>query len=113
MKLGGQEREFRFGINANRALIKATGKTPMELVQDGFDPTDFDIGVHIIWAGLLWSNRKLTPDLVGQWLDAEDAKQPGAYVKAVSEATSEMVASFERSFGTGEDEEEEEDPEKN
>lgn len=110
MKIGGQEREFRFGLNAIRALIRATGKTPMEIIQSGLDPTDFELGIHIIWAGLLWTNKNITPDIVGAWLDADP---PGTYTQALIEAGNALVKAFERCFATGDIEEEGEKKGKN
>jgi hypothetical protein len=108
MKLSGKEMELKYGINSIRALIRETGKTPMQIMNDGFDPSDFELGITLIWAGLLWTNRKITPDVVGQWFDAE----PEAYVPAITEAVQVFMSAFTRSLGVKPDEEEaDEDPE--
>jgi hypothetical protein len=64
-------------------------------MQGGFDPTDFDLGVKLIWGALLWENPKLTPETAGEWLDLAD----GIYGKAVVEAAQALMKSFERQFG--------------
>ncbi|HPU78321.1 MAG TPA: hypothetical protein PK409_09470 [Thermosynergistes sp.] len=96
MKINGKDMELKYTVNSIRALIRETGKTPAQIMGGGFDPTDFDLGVKLIWAGLLWSNPKLTVDIVGNWLDAEG----GTYSEAIMEATKALVAAFERQFGT-------------
>lgn len=93
MKIAGYERgEFRYGVNGVRALIRATGKTPLQMIGRGFDPSDFEAGVHLVWGGLLWSNNRLVPDTVGEWFDAD----PGAYREAVASATRSLTETFER-----------------
>lgn len=111
MKLAGKEMELKYSINSIRALIREMGKTPMQLMQDGFDPSDFELGVTLIWAGLIWTNKKLTPDIVGQWLDED----PEAYLPAVTEAIQAFLGSFQRSLGVkpADAEDEEESDEKN
>jgi len=110
MKLSGKEMELKYGINSIRALIRETGKTPMEIMQNGFDPSDFELGITLIWAGLLWTNRKVTPDIVGQWFDDE----PEAYLPAVTEAVQTFLHAFQRSLGVKPEEaQDEETDEKN
>ncbi len=110
MKLGGKDRTFRFGLNSIRALIKATGKTPMAIIQNGLDPTDFELGVHIIWAGLLWEDHDITPDMVGEWLDRA---KPGTYTKALIAAGNALTKTFEHAFADNGTEEEGKEEEKN
>lgn len=110
MKIAGQERELKYGVNSIRALQKAIGRTPAEIFSDGFDVSDFELGIHIIWAGLLWSNKKLTPDMVGNWIDAE----PERYEETLTEAINTFSESFTRTLGVKPDEDEETgDDEKN
>lgn len=110
MKLAGKEMELKYSFNSIRALIRETGKTPMQIMQDGFDPSDFEIGIALIWAGLLWTNRKVTPDIVGQWFDED----PEAYLPAVTEAVQVFLHAFQRSLGVKPEEEDaEESEEKN
>ncbi len=87
--------EFKYGINAIRALVRETGKTPPEIMESGFDPRDIDLGVTLIWAGLLWKKKGLTVDQVGDMLDAEE----GAYFEAITKAIDALIESFKRSFG--------------
>ncbi|MFA7112202.1 MAG: hypothetical protein WC115_01525 [Sphaerochaeta sp.] len=93
MKLGGKNREFKYTVNSIRHLINMTGKTPSEIL-NGFDPTDFDLGVKLICCGLLWENPKLTPDMVGDWLEVDD----GVYSQAITDAVNALVVSFQRQF---------------
>lgn len=109
MKLSGKEMELKYGINSIRALIRETGKTPMQLMQDGFDPSDFELGITLIWAGLLWTNRKVTPDIVGQWFDDD----PEAYLPAITEAMQTFLHAFQRSLGVKPEDQEEEPEGKN
>lgn len=88
------ERNFKYSINALRALIRETGKTPLQILDGGFDPTDLDFGIKLIWAGMVSDNRKLTPDMVGAMFD--DA--PEEYAPAVTEAIKAFIAAFERTF---------------
>lgn len=99
MWIGGREREFKYPINSIRSLIHRTGRTPAQIMQGGFDPTDFDLGVYLIWGALLWENPKLTPETVGEWLDLAD----GVYGKAVVEAAQALMRTFERQFGAGDE----------
>lgn len=93
MRLGGKERNFRYTVNSIRQLIKMTGETPSEILS-GFDLTNFDVGVKLVCGALLWENPKLTPDIVGEWLEEDD----GIYAQAVTEAVNALVASFNRQF---------------
>ena len=86
--------EFKYGINAIRALVRETGKTPPEIMME-FDPRDIDLGVTLIWAGLLWKKKGLTVDQVGDMLDAEE----GSYFEAITKAMEVLIESFKRSFG--------------
>ena len=96
MKIGGKNREFRYGVNGIRALLRATGKTPGEIFGGGFDPRDVEFGCTLVWAGLLWQDRNLTIDQVGDWLDEEEH----LYVDAVKEGLARFLDSFKRCFGT-------------
>lgn len=95
--------EIRYGINAIRELLRATGRTPGDIFTEGFDPRDVDFGLSIIWAGLLWQNRDLTVVEVGDFCDEQD----GRYVALIGEATEKLIAAFRRSFGLKDDEESE------
>lgn len=88
------ERNFKYSINALRALIRETGKTPLQIMEKGFDPTDLDFGIKLIWAGMVSDNRKLTPDMVGAMFD----EAPEEYAPAVAEAMRGFIASFQRAF---------------
>jgi len=93
MKLGGKERNFRYTVNSIRQLIKMTGKTPSEVLSN-FDATNFDDNVKLICCALLWENPKLTPDIVGEWLEEDD----GSYTQAVTEAVNALISSFNKQF---------------
>jgi hypothetical protein len=102
MKIGGKNREFKYGVNAIRAFVRAAGKTPDEIFGGGFDPRDMEFGCTLVWAGLLWQDRNLTIDQVGNWLDEEEH----LYVDAVKDALASFLDGFKRCFGsaeTGED----------
>ena len=87
--------EFKYGVNAIRAIIRATGKTPQEiLIKKEALATDMEIGTVIIWAGMLWKKKTLTVDEVGDMLDAEE----GLYIEALKEAFSAFVFAFNRMF---------------
>lgn len=101
--------ELKFGVNAIRALLKETGKTPAQILEGGFDPRDMEFGVALVWAGMLWQDKSLTVEKVGDMLDAEEA----LYFTSVTKAVNGLVASFKRSFGIKEEEAEAEEPEKN
>ena len=109
IKLAGREYTLKYTVNSIRALIQETGKTPAELLQNGFDPTDFDLGVKLIWGALLHNNRKLKPDTVGEWLDLSE----GSYSEAVTAAAQALTETFQRQFGVEAEVEEDEDEEKN
>lgn len=94
--LGGKKRELKYSVNAVRELIKATGKTPAELLGGGLDPTDLETGVKLIWGGLLHENPKLKPETVGDWLDAAE----GVYAEALTEAAAALMRTFEKQFNT-------------
>ena len=44
--------EFKYGVNAIRALIKATGRTPDQFLGENFKALDMELGTTIIWAGM-------------------------------------------------------------
>ena len=46
--------ELKYGVNAIRALIKATGRTPDQFLGENFKALDMELGTTIIWAGMLW-----------------------------------------------------------
>lgn len=109
IKLAGREYTLKYTVNSIRALIQETGKTPAELLQNGFDPTDFDLGVKLIWGAMLHANRKLRPETVGEWLDLSE----GVYSDAVTAAAQALIEAFQRQFGVEAEVEEDEDEEKN
>ena len=87
--------EYKYGVNAIRAIIRATGKTPHEILNmKEALATDMEIGPVIIWAGMLWKQKTLTIDAVGDMLDLED----GLYIEALREAFSAFVFAFNRMF---------------
>lgn len=87
--------ELKYGVNAIRALLKETGKTPAQILEGGFDPRDMEFGVALVWAGMLWQDKSLTVEKVGDMLDAEE----GLYFTSVTKAVNGLVTSFKRSFG--------------
>ena len=87
--------ELKYGVNAMRALQEKIKKTPADILTDGFDGRDMELGVAIIWAGMLWNNRDLTLDEVGDLLDSEEK----LYVDALGEAVLKFLASFKRVYG--------------
>ncbi len=87
--------ELKYGFNAMRALQEKIRKTPADILINGFDGRDMELGVSIIWAGMLWNNRDLTLDEVGDLLDSEEK----LYIDALGEAVPKFLASFKRVFG--------------
>jgi hypothetical protein len=87
--------ELKYGVNALRALQEKIGRPPADIITDGFDGRDMELGVAIIWAGMLWNNRDLTLDEVGDLLDSEEK----LYVDALGEAVLKFLASFRRVYG--------------
>ena len=87
--------ELRYGVNAMRALQEKIRKTPADILINGFDGRDMELGTSIIWAGMLWNNRGLTLDEVGDLLDSEEK----LYIDALGEAVPKFLASFKRVFG--------------
>ena len=87
--------ELKYGVNALRALQEKIGRSPADILTDGFDGRDMELGTSIIWAGMLWNNRDLTLDEVGDLLDSEEK----LYVDALEEAVLKFLASFKRVFG--------------
>lgn len=87
--------ELKYGVNAMRALQEKIRKTPADILTDGFDGRDMELGTSIIWAGMLWNNRDLTLDEVGDLLDSEEK----LYVDALGEAVTKFLASFKRVYG--------------
>ena len=86
--------ELKYGVNAIRALIKATGRTPDQFLGENFKALDMELGTTIIWAGMLWQNKSLTVDEVGDMLDAES----GLYAEAFGEAAKAFIEAFNRLF---------------
>ncbi len=84
--------ELKYGVNAIRALIKATGRTPDQFLGENFKALDMELGTTIIWAGMLWQNKSLTVDEVGDMLDAES----GLYAEAFGEAAKAFIEAFNR-----------------
>lgn len=87
--------ELKYGVNALRALQEQIGKSPADVLTGGFDGRDMELGTSIIWAGMLWNNRDLTLDEVGDLLDSEEK----LYIDALGEAVPKFLASFKRVFG--------------
>ena len=87
--------ELKYGVNALRALQEKIGRSPADILTGGFDGRDMELGTSIIWAGMLWNNRSLTLDEVGDLLDSEEK----LYVNALSEAVPKFLASFKRTLG--------------
>lgn len=87
--------ELKYGVNALRALQEKTGRSPADIITDGFDGRDMELGTSIIWAGMLWNNRDLTLDEVGDLLDSEEK----LYVDTLEEAVLKFLASFKRVYG--------------
>lgn len=109
MKLGGKARGFKYGLNGIRALVRETGKTTQEILEGGFDPRDVELGILLVWGALIWQDRNLTVDQVGEWLDAEE----GLYVDAAQEAMNALLEGFRRTFRLQKTNIETEEPEKN
>lgn len=109
VKIGGAERELFYGVNALSAIQKELGENPVKIITSGFSPLDFNTVRIILWAGLLHSARKITPEIVGDWMDKKEtpyAKLVEISIAAVSDSC-DMVCDF------GTEEEDEEEPEKN
>ena len=87
--------ELKYGVNALRALQEKVKKSPADILTGGFDGRDMELGVTIIWAGMLWQNHDLTIDEVGDILDSEEK----LYIDALGEAVPKFLASFKRVFG--------------
>lgn len=87
--------ELKYGVNALRALQEQIGKSPADVLTGGFDGRDMELGTSIIWAGMLWNNRDLTLDEVGDLLDSEEK----LYIDALGEAVPKFLSSFKRVFG--------------
>ena len=87
--------ELKYGVNALRALQEKIGKSPADVLTGGFDGRDMELGTSIIWAGMLWNNRDITLDEVGDLLDSEEK----LYIDALGEAVPKFRASFKRVFG--------------
>jgi hypothetical protein len=73
IELNGERFEVKYGILATRSIERELGK-PINVVLEEFDAGNLNITAltTIIWAGLLHARRKLTPELVSIWLEAED-----------------------------------------
>lgn len=110
MRIGGKEREIKFGVNALRTLLVTRNQSPDEIIANGADIRDIELGVTLVWAGLLHEDRTLTLDQVGDWLDEEE----GLYFQAAQAAAVAFMAAFKRSFGLSSKEpDEQETPPKN
>lgn len=108
VKIGGTERELKYGVNALAAITQELHKTPVEILSAGFDVLDIMTVRIVLWAGLLHSARKITPEVVGDWMDRCETP----YAELVETVMSAFVNSCESVYGisvTGEEEE----PEKN
>lgn len=108
--MGAIREEIKYPFNALKTFLKSSGHTPEELFS-GLDngggsplaPTNLDLGVTLIWAGLLHQGNSLTVEQVGDWLDERD----GRYMEMWQAAVEALMASMQRSFGLAS----EEDPE--
>ena len=109
IKIGGAERELKYGVNALAAITQELHKTPVEILSAGFDVLDIMTVRIVLWAGLLHSARKITPEIVGDWMDKKET--PYAKLVEISIAAVSDSCNMVCEFGTEEDEEEE--PEKN
>lgn len=109
VKIGGTERELKYGVNALAAITQELHKTPVEILSAGFDVLDIMTIRIVLWAGLLHSARKITPEVVGDWMD----KGETPYAELVETVMSAFVDSCQSVYGISFAEEEEEEPEKN
>lgn len=103
IEIGGAQRELKYGVLAIRAIERESGKSVFELLSASMS---IDLGVTVVWGGLLHSLPKLTPDMVSRWLDDCEFKA------VVAEAMSAFSASVVRTLQI-EPAEESEEPEKN
>ena len=64
IELGGKMRNIRYGYNDACEIEALCGKTLMDVYRSGF------VGIRaMLWGGLKWQERGLTPNMVGIWLD--------------------------------------------
>lgn len=91
--LNGCPMTLKFGLLSLRAMERDMGiPFPQMIVAINSGHMGIDILLSIIWAGLLWQNRTLTVEQVGEWLDAEDGE---SLEQIMTTAANEFVASFE------------------
>ena len=110
VKIGGAERELKYGVNALAAITQELHRTPVEILFAGFDVLDIMTVRIVLWAGLLHSARKITPETIGDWMD----KGETPYAELVEVVMSAFVDSCQSVYGISVAEEEEEgEPEKN
>ena len=100
IEIGGAQRELKYGVLAIRAIERESGKSVFELLSA---PMSIDLGVAVVWGGLLHSLPKLTPEMVARWLDDAD------YTAVVGEAMGAFAASVVRTLKIEPQEEPEEE----
>lgn len=70
VRIGGQVRPVRYGMNSIRKIEQETGKSITAVIHEVLSPgASLNTLVVIVWAGLLVRARNLTVDQVGDWLD--------------------------------------------
>lgn len=104
VQLGNESRELKFGVMAIRAIERESGKSVFELLSASMS---IDLGVTVVWGGLLWQLPKLRPEIVATWLDDSE------YTEVVGKAISAFSDSIKRTLGINDASESEEEPEKN
>lgn len=90
--LDGQEREVKYGVMAARAIERELGK-PINLVLAEFGANQVSINAitTIVWAGLLHERKRLTPELVAMWLEADSVDFPQVTSVCMKELNASMV----------------------
>lgn len=91
--LNGRSMTLKFGLLSLRAMERDMGISFPQMIEAiNGGRVGIDILLSIIWAGLLWENRDLTVEQVGEWLD----KESGENLETImSTAANEFVASFD------------------
>jgi len=84
--LGGQAYELRLTRRALYRLETETDRTIVEVL-DRVQRGSFAAMVDLVWAGIVWSNAKLTPEDVADLLDGADMAE---VAKAVVDAMAQM-----------------------
>jgi isocitrate/isopropylmalate dehydrogenase len=88
MKIGGEIRKLRFGLNAFANIQKATGM-PLKIALESLQNIDVVVIRAIIWAGI--GDDELSPEDIGEMIDRDIRNNEYTFIELI-EMVSQAVA---------------------